>query len=93
MASIVLLAIYGKSITSMDDEYVVTAQKASEGFGLALIPGAYWVEFLPFLRHIPSWVPGTTARKLADEYMPYVSYVRNKPYDETTEAFVSTQSH
>ena len=88
VTSIILLVVYGKKISGMDNEYVLYAQKAGESFSQALAPGAYWVEFFPFLRHIPSWFPGTSARKLADKYLPYVLYVRDKPYGEVKEALV-----
>ena len=41
-------------IADLDDEYVLLAQKAVEGISVATVPGVYWVEHFPFLRHIPS---------------------------------------
>ena len=90
VTSIILRVVYAKDITDLEDEYVRFAHLGGQGFSEAMVPGAYWVEFLPFLRHIPSWVPGTSARKLAEKYFPYVYYIRDKPYFEVKAAMVST---
>jgi len=86
VTSIIFSITYGKQIKNMDDEYVLLAQRGVEGIGQACIPGIYWVEYLPFLRYIPSWVPGTTSRKLADKYLPFVLGVRDIPYQEVKNA-------
>ncbi|TCD66269.1 hypothetical protein EIP91_001598 [Steccherinum ochraceum] len=73
---------YGKKITGLDDEYVTMAQTALEGISEACIPGIYWVEYLPFLRYIPSWLPGTVSRRLGDKFSPFVLGMRDKPWSE-----------
>ena len=69
-------------IADLDDEYVLLAQKAVEGISVATVPGVYWVEHFPFLRHIPSWVPGTFSKKMAEHYKPTVETMRDKPFDK-----------
>ncbi|THH27824.1 hypothetical protein EUX98_g6368 [Antrodiella citrinella] len=86
VTSVIFSIVYGKQIKSMDDEYVILAQRGIEGISQACIPGIYWVEYLPFLRYVPSWVPSTTSRQLADKYKPYVLGVRDKPYQEVKDA-------
>ncbi|KAH8103459.1 cytochrome P450 [Cristinia sonorae] len=86
ITAVIFKITYGKQITSMDDEYVTLAQIGVEGIGEACIPGAYFVDLLPILRYIPSWVPGTAAKKLAEKYRPYVMGTRDKPYDEVKKA-------
>ncbi|TCD61264.1 hypothetical protein EIP91_008697 [Steccherinum ochraceum] len=82
ITSIIVSVTYGKEVSGMDDPFVKMAQMGVEGFSVSMIPGVYWVEFLPFLRHIPSWVPGTTSRKLAEKYRSFVVDTRDKPYAE-----------
>ncbi|KAH8100146.1 CyP450 monooxygenase [Cristinia sonorae] len=82
VTSVIFFVTYGKRIASMDDEYVTLAEIATDGVSQALIPGAWWIEFLPFLKHVPSWVPGTTSKKLAEKYRPHVINMINKPYEE-----------
>ena len=88
ITSIIFSVTYGKKINNMDDEYVTYAQRGVEGISQATIPGIYWVEYIPLLKYIPSWVPGTTSRKLADKYLPYVLGMRDKPYNEVKAAMV-----
>ncbi|KAH8102190.1 cytochrome P450 [Cristinia sonorae] len=88
VTSIVFSITYGKQIAGMEDEYVTLAEVSIEGMSRACVPGAYFVNLLPVLKHIPSWVPGTAARKLVDHYRPYVFEARNKPYDELKDAFI-----
>lgn len=73
---------YGQKIDEMDHDYVVTAQVAMEGLTEATVLGRYWVEAFPFLRHIPSWVPWTSARRLAERYAPTVALAKDKPFQE-----------
>ncbi|TCD66224.1 hypothetical protein EIP91_001627 [Steccherinum ochraceum] len=86
ITSTIFAVTYGKTVEDMDHEYVTGAGTAMQGLIHALVPGAYWVEYFPFLRHIPSWVPGTSAQKLAEKYRPYVEMARNKPFEEVRAA-------
>lgn len=86
ITSSIFSVTYGKPIPSMDHEYVVAAQVAMEGLSKITVPGAFLVEYFPFLRHIPSWVPGTAARQLSEHYKPYVTSTREKPFAEVQAA-------
>ncbi|KAH8091049.1 cytochrome P450 [Cristinia sonorae] len=86
ITAIIVSATYGKRITSMEDEYVTMVQTAVEGVNKAAIPGAFWIEFMPFLRYIPSWVPGTTSKRVAEWYKPYVIDMKEKPFLEVKTA-------
>lgn len=81
--------VYGMKIKDLNDDYIRLAHKGVEGLVLAVVPGAYWVEYLPILKHIPSWVPGTSGRKLAEAYRPTVEDMRNQPFDNVKAALVS----
>ncbi|KAJ3490425.1 hypothetical protein NLI96_g1432 [Meripilus lineatus] len=84
-ASIVRI-IYGRSVEDIYDEYVTTAQVAVEGFTLTHTPGAFWVEFFPFLRYAPSWVPGATFKKVASYYRTHVERMRDGPFEAVKRA-------
>lgn len=82
-------ALYGKQISSMEDEYILNAEKASEGLHKATIPGEYFLDVFPILQYIPSWVPGAVGKQIAEAYRPYVLDMKNKPFDEAKAALVS----
>lgn len=75
-------------VFDLNDEYVCLAQEAVEGISRATVPGVYWVEHFPFLRHIPSWVPGTSSRKMTEHYKPIAETMRDKPFDQIKQAVV-----
>lgn len=74
----------------MDDENTRLAEMSMKGFSLAHIPGAYWVEYFPFLRYIPSWFPGARFQKIAETYKPFVEGMIQKPYEDVLRGMVGT---
>lgn len=80
--------MYGVDLEDMDDENVQLAEISMKGMSLGLIPGAYWVEYFPFLRHIPSWFPGAGFRRIAEAYRPFVEGMLEKPYTSVLRAMV-----
>ncbi|CAL1701259.1 unnamed protein product [Somion occarium] len=85
-AAVILKVTYGMNVTSMNDEYIKWAQKALEGISEAKVPGAYWIEFFPWFKWIPSWVPGASFRKLADQYRPYTEKMVHYPFETVRKA-------
>ena len=85
ISSLIILTTYGK----LTDEYVFWAEKSLEAASKALVPGAYWVEFLPFLRHVPRWLCSMGHHKLVEEYRPSVLNLLEKPFADTEVAVVS----
>ncbi|TCD69377.1 hypothetical protein EIP91_007933 [Steccherinum ochraceum] len=86
VASNIFSVVYGRKIRGRDDEYLEITHMALEGFNEATQPGKYWVEYFPFLRYIPSWVPGTAAKKVGEKYAPWVAMSLDKPFGETKQA-------
>ncbi|KAK7678448.1 hypothetical protein QCA50_018508 [Cerrena zonata] len=80
--AIIVKITYDMDIVDFNDDYIVLAEKGVEGFSLATVPGVYWVEYFPILKYIPSWVPGTYSKKMAEYYRPIVESLRNKPFDQ-----------
>ncbi|THH33282.1 hypothetical protein EUX98_g930 [Antrodiella citrinella] len=82
ITGLIFYITYGKRVSGMNDEAVVVAQIALEGLSKGAVPGFSWLDYFPLARHIPSWFPGTSSRKLAEKYLPYVRDMKDKPYDE-----------
>lgn len=82
--------MYG--IDATGDEYAHLAEISLRGFSEFHIPGAYWVEYFPILRHVPSWIPGIKFKKAAEYYRPYVEKMRNQPFDLVKASLVSMAS-
>ena len=50
----VLKILYDIDVEDEDDVYVEISEQALAGAVEGLVPGKFLVEFLPFLRHVPS---------------------------------------
>ncbi|KAI0826821.1 CyP450 monooxygenase [Trametes gibbosa] len=57
-ASSVLKSVYGIEVAEQGDKIVDTVETAMEGVATGLTPGTFLVEYLPFLRYVPGWLPG-----------------------------------
>ena len=80
--------MYGKRIRNMGDGYIVLSQQAVEGISAVRVPGRFMVEYFPWLRHIPSWMPIFNARKVGNHYRPIVAATRNESYDRVEREIV-----
>ena len=56
--------------------------------GDAFVPGRYWVEFFPFLRFVPAWVPGAGFQKDFAKWRHAAEWVRNVMLQKTKNGMV-----
>ena len=63
------------------DRYASLSRYATKAAFVITVPGLFWVEYFPWLRHIPAWVPGSTARRFADPYKPHALKVRSTAFE------------
>ncbi|EPS99953.1 hypothetical protein FOMPIDRAFT_1123536 [Fomitopsis schrenkii] len=78
--SVMMEVVYGHTVTAEDDRYMHTASEALRGTTEVAAAGANIVDFMPFLRHIPAWIPGARFKRLADETRDSVIAVHREPY-------------
>lgn len=72
---------YGYKVHDMDDPLVHLTETVGEQFARASIPGAFVVDTLPFLRHVPDWFPGTGWKKLGREWGANGRALVNTPFE------------
>ncbi|EJD46763.1 cytochrome P450 [Auricularia subglabra TFB-10046 SS5] len=53
----ILKSVYGITVADENDPYVDIAEIAMDTMGVLIMPGSTPVEILPFLLHVPPWVP------------------------------------
>ncbi|KAI0340899.1 CyP450 monooxygenase [Trametopsis cervina] len=82
LATIILDIVYGMSLKSMDDPYIKLVTQSMDVLSKTKMLGAFWVDFIPFLKHLPPWAPGAFAIKYAAHWRPVVMQTVNKPFDE-----------
>ncbi|PFH47416.1 hypothetical protein AMATHDRAFT_67760 [Amanita thiersii Skay4041] len=68
MAAMSISLAYGINVLPANDPHVYLAEKALNGFGQAATPGAFLVDALPILKHVPSFLPGAGFKRKAAEW-------------------------
>ncbi|TBU38479.1 cytochrome P450 [Dichomitus squalens] len=76
----IMQIVYGLEVAEQDDKYIAIAEKCVEIFTDIAVPGRYLVEAFPFLRYIPSWLPGAKFKRDAARWKESVKDLRDVPY-------------
>ena len=80
--------VYGIAVQESDDPYISMAEVALNGLAEAGIPGAFWVDSFPFLKHVPSWFPGAGFQNKATRVREAVNTMAEKPFRHVQEQLV-----
>ncbi|PIL29135.1 cytochrome P450 [Ganoderma sinense ZZ0214-1] len=80
-AAVVLKILYDIDVKDENDAYVEISEVALAGPLEGMVPGKFMVEFFPFLRHIPPWVPGARSQKLWAKWMAAGDRLKNVPFE------------
>ncbi|KAJ7628753.1 cytochrome P450 [Roridomyces roridus] len=79
--SVILRVTYGYQTASKNDRFLVLSERVMNAFSSASQPGAWAVDILPWLRHLPSWLPGTGFKRMAAQWSRMHLNVVEGPYD------------
>ncbi|KAF7348384.1 hypothetical protein MSAN_01792400 [Mycena sanguinolenta] len=80
-AAIILDTMYGHDIKATRDRFVHLTEEAGKRLAESMLPGACIVNTLPFLRHFPSWFPGCSFHKFAQDTRDLVDEMKSAPFD------------
>ncbi|EJD46771.1 cytochrome P450 [Auricularia subglabra TFB-10046 SS5] len=85
-AANIMKSAYGIHVSEENDPYVEIAETAMDSVTQLILPGSNPVDVLPFLRHIPAWVPvlGYWMKK-AESLRKYPTAMVEVPYERTRE--------
>ncbi|OTA98840.1 hypothetical protein M426DRAFT_101140 [Hypoxylon sp. CI-4A] len=79
--SMILKVAYGYTAESHGNDILNDmVSDAMDVFSLAAAPGTFVVDFMPFLRYLPDWFPGTGFKKLARKWRSELLATIEKPY-------------
>jgi len=59
---------YGINVLPVDDPYVEISEQALEPLLRAIMPGAFFVNYLPALKYVPDWMPFAGFKRKAKEW-------------------------
>ncbi|OJJ46795.1 hypothetical protein ASPZODRAFT_97356 [Penicilliopsis zonata CBS 506.65] len=81
-AAVVLKIGYGYTVEPHgEDPLVILANKAMTDFSSAMLPTSWPVNFLPFLKYMPTWMPGSDFIHVARRYKKTVTAFSDVPYN------------
>ena len=71
------------------DRFVELAEETSNGIASLFLPGSTLINVLPFLRHIPPWVPGAKTQRFAAHLSESMNAYRTEPFEYVERDLVS----
>ncbi|ETW86402.1 cytochrome P450 monooxygenase 63 [Heterobasidion irregulare TC 32-1] len=77
----VMQILYGHDIPEEGDIYVTLADQAMTSFGKAGLFGTYLVDYIPLLKHVPSWFPGASFKKQSRQWRRASRAMIDRPFD------------
>ncbi|GLB39728.1 putative cytochrome p450 [Lyophyllum shimeji] len=78
--AIILRISYGYEVKEVGDPLVELVDQAMEQFSSSTAPGAYLVDVLPILRHVPSWFPGAGFKRTAKSWAVTMNQMVDEPH-------------
>ncbi|KAI0743064.1 cytochrome P450 [Daedaleopsis nitida] len=84
--SLILGVAYGIDVQPKDDPYIATAETALHAMSMAGNAGAYLVDYIPILKHVPAWFPGATFKRQAAEWKKATDAMVERPFKAVTTA-------
>ena len=82
---------YGIAVRESDDPYISIAEEALSRAAEAGIPGAFWVDWFPILKYVPSWFPGAGFQRKAERVRETSNTMAEKPFRHVQEQLVRVQ--
>ncbi|KAJ8088568.1 hypothetical protein PM082_022641 [Marasmius tenuissimus] len=79
-SSMVLKIIYGYTLKEKDDPYYRLVYDAMEGILAGSNHGTFWVDYLPILKYVPSWLPGAGYKKKAQGWNKFILKLKEEPW-------------
>lgn len=71
------------SVSSVHDPLIARINTAADHQFVAQVQGRFWVDYFPFLKHLPSWLPGMGWKKLGLQWRQEVDDLYSELWEET----------
>lgn len=82
---------YGYPVQPGKDPLVDLVDTAVSQFGEGAQPGAFLVDVIPALKHVPAWFPGTGWKRTAERFRRTLVDVADVPYHFVREQMVGSR--
>lgn len=81
----ILRISHGYSLGDERDPIIDIVEKATGQLSVLLVPGAFMVDVLPFLKHLPQWLPMQQFRRTAEEWAQTLAAMVDLPFEFVNE--------
>ncbi|KAH6917291.1 cytochrome P450 [Coprinopsis sp. MPI-PUGE-AT-0042] len=82
-SAVVLGLVYGHGVAEEGDTYVDLASQTTRSLGKCGLYGTYYVDYFPWLRHVPAWFPLATFQRKGQEWRKPVREMLERPFAVT----------
>lgn len=80
---------YGSFPSKTALRYLSLAQDTANALAGMFLPGALLVQYLPFMRHLPSWMPGGDYKTRIAGWRAVMTASLNEPFENVKSSIVS----
>ncbi|KAF4586172.1 hypothetical protein EYR38_010446 [Pleurotus pulmonarius] len=88
-AATIMKITYGHDVKSYDDKFVQLAEKAGTATIEVGTPAATLVDFIPLLKHLPSWMPGGGFKREARKCQALVQAMIDIPFESVRDSVIN----
>ncbi|KIP12382.1 hypothetical protein PHLGIDRAFT_62333 [Phlebiopsis gigantea 11061_1 CR5-6] len=82
----ILRATFGIDVKDQNDPYITIAEKALHSLSMTGNAGSYLVDYVPLLRYLPSWAPGTQFKRDGVRWRQAVNTMFARPIELVKES-------
>ncbi|TFK68106.1 cytochrome P450 [Pluteus cervinus] len=86
---IVMSVTYGLPVDTPEDLYITEAEETMEMITKATLPGAFLVDLLPWLKHLPSWLPFNRIHEIGMAGRKQIYNMVNRPYEHVKQEYAA----
>lgn len=91
IGAITISIAYGIPVQPDNDPYIEIAEEALKGIAAAASPGTFLVESFPFLKYVPSFLPGAGFKRKAKVWRQWTQKMVNAPFVASQRLIVRDQ--
>ncbi|TFK20074.1 cytochrome P450 [Coprinopsis marcescibilis] len=89
VGAVTITIAYGLPIQARNDPYIEIAEQSLIGLAAGAAPGAFLVDSLPILKHVPAWFPGADFQRKAAVWREWTKKMVQVPFEDAIKAIAA----
>ncbi|PBK75890.1 cytochrome P450 [Armillaria solidipes] len=87
--SVIMKIVYGYDVDANGDKFVELADRALESARIIGNVGTFLVDYIPSLKYLPRWLPGTNFLSLANSWRKDVEDMKDRPFEYASDSLAN----